>query len=839
MKHVITLLLFTFIGFSAKSQIVINEYGGANISDHADNYGNYVDWIELYNPTSSPVDITGWYFSDKVSKPFKSKSYGGSVPANGYFMVYCSGRDELVSGVAHTSFKLTQTKPETIMISDPSGTIVDSITMKPCQRNHSRGRTNDGALTWSLFTSPTANAANSNPKNEYVAKPTMDVSPGIFTGGFSVNLATTTPSSAVFYTTDGSTPSATSTPFTGPIAIATTTVLRAIAITTTPNTPPSFVETNTYFINISHTMPIISIAGDELMEFITDDFSVNAFGDDFDGAFEYFTSTGSLIDEGEGYYNKHGNDSWAYDQRGFDFVMVDQYGYNNAIHHPIFRGKNRNKYQKLIIKAAANDNYPFETGGAHIRDAYVHSLSQIGHLKLDERSYQPCVLYINGQYWGLYDIREKVDDNDFTKTYYDQNEKYNSSDSSIQFLKTWGTTWSKYGGVQAQADWDNLKNYIAGNNMATQANFDYVDSLYNWKSLVDYFVLNSYIVSADWLDWNTAWWRGLDPNGDKKKWRYTLWDMDATFGHYTNYTGIPTQNPDADPCNPEALPDPGGQGHTEILNKLMDNPTFKQYYISRFIDLSNTTFDCDFMNAHLDSLINIIEPEMNNQINKWGGSYADWQTNVQALRDFIDQRCIEISQGMKDCYNLTGTYNLTFDVEPVNSGKIKANSIQIPNYPWSGDYYGGIDIILKAKAFPSYVFEYWELVDPVVADPDSADVTLDPTQDQTIIAHFKDEDDTTETIKYEGFFVPTAFSPNGDGQNDLLELFIGKDVMNFKFSIYNRWGELVFETQDKSLVWDGTYKSTALNTAVFVYQLDIRFEDGKKERRAGNITLMR
>ena len=89
----------------------------------------------------------------------------------------------------------------------------------------------------------------------------------------------------------------------------------------------------------------------------------------------------------------------------------------------------------MILKCAANDNYPFSYGssGAHIRDAYVQSLSQVANLKLDERSYEPCILYLNGNYWGLYEIREKVDDLDFTEYYYDQD--------SVEFLKTWGGTW--------------------------------------------------------------------------------------------------------------------------------------------------------------------------------------------------------------------------------------------------------------------------------------------------------------------------------------------------------------------------------------------------------------
>ena len=138
------------------------------------------------------------------------------------------------------------------------------------------------------------------------------------------------------------------------------------------------------------------------------------------GSFEIFDQNGLLIDEAVGEFNKHGNDSWAYAQRGVDYIIRDQYGYNYAINDKLFTTKNRDSFQRLILKAAANDNYPFTFGQpAHIRDSYVHSLSQIGDLRMDERSHDRA-FYINGEYWGVYDVREKVDDLDFLDYYYDQ-----------------------------------------------------------------------------------------------------------------------------------------------------------------------------------------------------------------------------------------------------------------------------------------------------------------------------------------------------------------------------------------------------------------------------------
>ncbi len=100
--------------------------------------------------------------------------------------------------------------------------------------------------------------------------------------------------------------------------------------------------------------------------------------------------------------------------------------------------------------------------------------------------------------------------------------------------------------------------------------------------------------------------------------------MDNTFGHGANYTGIPSQSADADPCNPESLNNPGGQGHIPIFNALLENEDFWATYINRWADLSNTHFSCENMNAVLDSMIMVIEPEMDRHMDRWGGNYAQW-----------------------------------------------------------------------------------------------------------------------------------------------------------------------------------------------------------------------
>lgn len=841
MKFKLHVILLLFLCRSAQAQVFINEYSCSNIAIYTDALGDQNDWVELYNSDAAAFDLTGYFISDKSSDLNKREiTAGASIPGNGFLKVIFSDENAIMGDELHVNLGLAQTKNEWIILSSGAGTIVDSLKIvRMTQKNHSYGRTSDGASTWGIYTSPNLGVTNTGGLNYYTNTPTMSLGAGYYAGTQNVTLSTPDGLATIYYTLDGSIPTEASMTYSSPVSITETTVLRAKAFSSDPSTPASFVETNTYFIDATHAIPVISICGDEIKDFLNDT-APGAFSNNFDGVIEYFEEDGTFIDEGEGYYNKHGNDSWAYDQRGMDFVMKDQYGYNYAIQHEIFPNKDRDEYQHLIIKAAANCNYPFEEGGAHIRDAYVHTISQLGDLRMDERTARLGALYVNGEYWGVYDFREKVDDADFTDHYYDQ------SGSDIEFIKTWGGTWAEYGDP-TMTEWNDLVAYITANDMSVEANYEYVNERYNIGSLIDYIVLNSYVVASDWLNWNTAWWKGNDPDGDKKKWRYVLWDMDATFGHYINYTGVESTDPDADPCNPEALVgDSDPEGHITILSNLRENENFDFYYITRYIDLTNGVLSCDRMIEVLDSMVAVIAPEMVRQTARWGGTIDEWEDNVQALRDFINERCDAITTGLIDCYDLEGPYDIMLDVFPSGAGRIKMNSLWVADFPWTGTYYGGINTVVKAEAYDGYIFDHWEALNHTFLDPETPLDTLLFESTDTLIAHFRleevDEDDEDDPILplegFNGIHVPNAFSPNGDGINDDLTIFVGDDMELIDFIIYDRWGNVLFRTDDKLMLWDGTYKGKLLNTGVYTYYLQYQEDDVGQQTVTGNITLM-
>ncbi len=725
------LLTATITGIAVTSmfaQVVINEYSAANWTDIADNYGEYEDWIELYNAGATAVDLSGYHLSDRDDEPTKYAIPAGvSISAGGYLRFWCSSRNTAVGTNYHTNFKLTQTTgAETVVFADAAGAILDSRELdNPNQTNHSWGRYPNGGADWRIFTDPTPNASNTTaPKIAYAEKPDMEPNAGNYAGSVTVTITSPEPTMTIRYTTNGALPTAASTIYSGPITITETTVLRTVAFSSSSDTLNSFCSTNTYFIDETTTLPIISLAGEEIDDLL----NATGWGIEPIGSFELFDADFNLVDEAVGDFNEHGNDSWAYDQRGYDFIVRDQFGYDNDIDHEFFGDvTDRVGYQRLISKAGANDNYP-SADGAHVRDAFMHHIAQLDDLELDERSTFFNIMFLNGEYWGVYDTREKADDNDYTDYYYDQGEY------EMDYIKCWGGTWAEYG---TMAPWSPFVTFVTTNDMTIPANYDYVTDNFNVLSLIDYILLNTFSVCSDWLNWNTAWWRGYDPSGSNLTWRYVLWDEDATFGHYINYTGIPDDSPTADPCDPLTLGGVDPNGHIDIANALMDNPDFESLYINRFADLLNTTFDCEVILPRLDSIRAVIDGEMERHTDKWGGTYSGWSDNFDELRDFIEERCGYLVTGVEDCFDVTG-YGLVIQVEPAGSpNDVKISTIIPDYYPFAGTYYSGTTLNFEAIADPAFLFDHWEFQNHTPAPSITDDsVTVSLTSPDTITAWF-------------------------------------------------------------------------------------------------------
>ncbi len=780
-KKLLFLAFIAWFSISAQAQILINEYSASNLSTIEDDNMKYEDWIELYNTTDSTINLQGYYLSDDVDNPklWQIPVKSGSIKAKGTYVVWCSGRDtaRFTGGAQrslHANFKLTQTKKnaETLVLSDPSGKKIDEIKIAKTRVDQSRGRLTNGSATWVIFNAPTPKKNNEG--NYFTAnaeKPSFSVKPGFYTANQVVTITTKEPNATIYYSLNGQDPTPKSTKYTAPITISKTAVLKAVSYSDDDKIQPSLIEFSSYFINNKHTLKVVSVTGGfDLDSLANGNKTFSPFG-----SFEIFDEAGERKATTYGSFNSHGQDSWINDQRSIDFISRDECGYNSAIKDKLFKNSERTDFQRIILRAAGDDNYPGGSGivggGAHLRDSYLQNLVKRGKMHLDVREGEKAIIYINGNYWGVYDLRERPDDHDYTDFNYGQG-KYD-----LQFIQTWSDTWAEYGGDKALTDWKKFATYVETNDMKDPAKYKIVTDQLDVKSLTDYVITNSVSVCSDWLNYNTGWWRGKNPKGTHQKWGYHLWDNDATFGYYINYTGIPdTAANKAKPCDVELLSDSititfdayiaedtiefGGQiflpgdtispaftfrdlvdlnKHMLILKKLRENPEFNQYYITRYTDLMLTVFSQKNMLSYLDEEYNRIKPEMAEHIKRWGGTMKQWEQNVSKLRHYILRRTNYLNEGVRDCYKVTGPYETTFDITNApNGATMEINSQTITKFPYTAKYFGNIDTKIKASTTAKeYTFAQWSAKDEaVVAKTNEASTLVKISGNATVTAIF-------------------------------------------------------------------------------------------------------
>jgi CotH kinase protein/Chitobiase/beta-hexosaminidase C-terminal domain/Lamin Tail Domain len=729
----------------SSAQVVINEYSCANWRVFTNYYLDTEDWVEFYNAGATSVNLQGYYLSDNEDNP-KKWAFPGNTPiaAGGFLRVWCSGRNlKDPQGIVHTSFKLTQTRnnAEHLVFSDAAGNLLEDIEIEKTQAEQSRGRLEDGGSEWRIFTTPSPNTSNTGATSAiaFADRPSFDKPAGFYQGSVIIAITTSEVDGVIHYTTDGFEPTLNSPVYTAPITLSQTTVLKAKTYSNNPLILPSFVQFNTYFVDETHTLAVVSVGSNEVLTLANGNQNLTPLG-----SLEFFDKNGQRKTRAYGELNSHGQDSWANDQRSLDWVTRDEMGYNYALKEKLFPLSERDEFQRIILRASGDDNYPAahhsqNAGSAHVRDAYVQNLAKRGHLNLDVRISEKCIVYLNGQYWGVYDLREVPDDHDYTDYYYGQG-KYD-----IQYVLTWGNTWAEYGGTQAISDWHSLRSFILNNNMNDPLKFQYVKDHFDYTSLVDYVIVNSFTVCTDWLNYNTGIWRGLNPEGGHQKWGYILWDNDATFDFYINYTGLPSTLANAKPCNPEGLT--GGsdpEQHIKVLNKLRTNPEVRQYYLSRQADLMYSVFGCENMLSYLDTIEATIDPEMDRHAQRWFGTYAEWKNNLDIMRDFISNRCTLLPTLMDDCYSVTGPFEATIVVDPPGAGTVKINTLDYNanQFPVTGQYFSGPQVDLLLHATPdtlpatagAYYFDHWTSKNHAFADASLSQTALDLTTTDNVFA---------------------------------------------------------------------------------------------------------
>ena len=392
--------------FETSEGIIINEYSASNCDNNGSDCGDYEDWIELYNNSSTAIDLEGYYVSDKINNPTKWQ-FPNTLTLNplSHIVIYASGLDpDLEISDNNTNFKLTQTKgTEYVIISSPEGEILDYKKLVHHQLNHSVGRETDASPNWTIFSDASPDDPNqeSTPYTDYTKMPEFNYEPGFYVNSIDVSISCDDNNVSIYYTLDGSFPDDSSNLYAtidanGNIAfdtqeninISSTTVIKAIAYSTNISFLPSFTETNTYFINESHGVVVLSIAGQQVDNLLNGNGWLRPLG-----SFELFDESGILIDEAVGEFNEHGNDSWAYDQRGLDYITRDQYGYNYAINDKLFTNR------KVLVSCDSGFHssvavmicYLIKYGKVNLEYAYNSIISKNTKLSDIKTKYMYCI----------------------------------------------------------------------------------------------------------------------------------------------------------------------------------------------------------------------------------------------------------------------------------------------------------------------------------------------------------------------------------------------------------------------------------------------------------------
>jgi len=832
MKNLFLFLATIFFTVNSYSQVVINEYSASNLTVFVDSYEAYDDWVELRNIGNGPVDISNWYLSDKFDNPTKWQLPESIILESGEVrLIVCSGRDLVTDGEIHTNFKLQQTtSKDQLILSDNNGNEVHATTLMITDADYSV-LYDEGE--WKPCPTPTPNdhVATVFSYDRQAQAPTIQLEAGFYEGTQVVSVINNEPNSVLRYTTNGNDVSASDPVFPMTLSISNTTLLKVKAFSEDSNVLASRLDFATYFIDEDFTLPVFSIGSDDVLELANGNAELEPIA-----SIEYFNEAKQLESISYGEMNSHGKGSWGNNHRSLDFICRDEMGYSRAIESKLFVTSDRDQFQRLMFRASGDDNYParesdIHDGSTHIRDEYVQTLAVEGGLELDCRKVQRAIVFLNGQYWGVYGLREKVADHDYTQEYYDQG-KYD-----IDFLSHWGGTLETYNATGAKDNWALLRDFVLNNDMSDVDNYIYAEEQLDMLSMIDYFLLNLNVVAADWLTFNTAWWRGNNSEGKHKKWGFTLWDMDATFDYHFNFTGIPNTNYDATPCDIDSpMSNSWGLYRLMFLKLLDENPDFRKLYFNRYSDLTNTAFSCENMLATFDRMVAVIELEMPRQIDRWGGSMEEWNGNIDSLRLYIENRCELINQGAIECYDeLDETHHITLITEPDGIGEIDFNTLDIESFPWEGDYFGGVSNEIKAKVFDEneddWVFSHWESKsqNEILPDVNTRKANITMTTSDTLVAVFAPITglkEITNLVNLELYPNPATNSINLDFdlvQSGVISISI-LDLMGREL-----YTEQINNAQSGFNQW--TKNLSDLNLVNGVYIVNLKMNDQKLSRR--------
>ncbi len=704
-QYFIIFTLLSVICYPSFSQLRINEFMASNGSIIMDDKGEYDDWIELHNSGNSSINLQGYFLSDDLNDPFKWRfNQPLVVEPDEYIIIWADNenRDN------HTSFSLNRQEEE-IVLSDPDSVLVDSVKFYDQIYDYSYGRSADGS--WGYFSEPTPGTLNSTHIVEGRCQaPILKTAPGIYEGFMRIELENVDPQTEIYYTIDGSVPTVESKYYENKIQLYETGTVRLRAFK--EGWLPSRVVTGSYFINErNHDVDIVSVSTDPY-NLWDDEYGIHVVGtngiekygivanynQDWERpvSVELFKPNGKREFQVDAGVQISGQYSRKNEHKTLAFYLRSQYGFAR-LNYPLFPEKDIDQYNNFLLRNSGSE-WPETMFGDAISQYIVKD-----QMDTDYMAYRPAAVYLNGEYWGILNLREKINEH-YPASNYDIPAK------EVDMLESSGDFDFRIVSGD-NSDYLALRTFVENNELSDQQNFEHVSSRVDLEHYTDYQITEIYENNTDWPGNNIKYWRhGADLFS---KWRWVMYDLDRGFS-------IRGQAPDYEKKDQDNLVRAMNSGkYNFLLTGMMNNAGYKEYFIKRFNAHIYTTFHPERVNPIFDEWGDRLENEMENHLDRWGDNRWDWgpfdEKTIGGWRDIITYKKYwaeerpEVMMGiLKEYFSLSDTLRVDLSVSSLQHGHISVNGVKSTLKEFSGVFFSDYSLDITAHPKPGYHFDHWE-----------------------------------------------------------------------------------------------------------------------------------
>ncbi len=699
-KIILSILFILFLTDTARSQLAINEIVAYNVTGkiNPDLYMR-TDWIEIFNAGNDSLDLSLYSLSDNPENLDKWDFPAGTYIGPGSFLlVWADEADETPTGL-HTSFKLN-VSGETLFLTDGQGILIDSLSYPRQFADVSYGKTDTGSLVY--FSYPTPGATNDMASSYRLATGIIyNPPPGIYQDYQMVELSWIDSNAIIRYTLDGSEPDENSDIYGGPIGVQNNAIIRTKIWA--DGYLPGWIETATYLINDTFNLPVFSLVTnpvnlwDSILGIYVEgtngitgycsEVPVN-WNQDWERpvSLELLGKSGTRKLYADGGLKIHGGCSRMAPMKSLGYFSRNEYG-SNELRYPFFREKEDVTWFKdLIFRNGGNDFWY-----TMMRDGIIQAVAK-SNMDIDNQAYEPVIVFLNGEYWGIHTLREDVNEH-----YFESN--YGIPSGEIDLLKTYNQVVSGTG-----IYFENLEIYMESHNLAIQSYYDYVADRIDIKEYINYQITEMFFANRDWPGNNQKYWRHRTTNG---KWRWIMFDLDFTWGLYEfdpafdMFTFCTATDGPGWPNPPSA---------TFLFRKLLENKGFREQFIMTYMMHLNTTFQPANVIHFIDSMQADIYDEFPAHIARWEQPWSldQWNTNVEELRNFARMRPDYVWNSLRNYFFLGPEISLSMSY-PDTAGIVMMNDYILPPGRFEGRYISGIPLKLQAYPAANRKFVGWNI----------------------------------------------------------------------------------------------------------------------------------